>query len=81
MPRMMQKLVMPDLIRHPCVNRHGPRVKPGVTEKVVKPGVTEKVVKLLVTGSLVKPEVTKRNVLVNGHGAHIRATPKLVARG
>ena len=72
MPRMMQKLVMPDLIRHPCVNRHGPRVKPGVTEKVVK---------LLVTGSLVKPEVTKRNVLVNGHGAHIRATPKLVARG
>ncbi len=72
MPRMMQKLVMPDLIRHPCVNRHGPRVKPGVTEKVVKPGVT---------GSLVKPEVTKRNVLVNGHSAHIRATPKLVARG
>jgi len=31
---------MPDLIRHPCVNRHGPRVKPGVTRKLVKPGVT-----------------------------------------
>jgi hypothetical protein len=66
------RFVMPDLIRHPCVNRHGPRVKPGVTEKRFNHRVVEK---------MVKPGVIKRNVLVHGHGTHIRATPNVLARG
>jgi hypothetical protein len=28
---LVKGVVMPDWIRHPCMNDHGPRVKPGVT--------------------------------------------------
>jgi hypothetical protein len=70
-----QKLVMPDLIRHPFVKGDGPRVKPGVTEGEVKPAVTREGV---------MPGVTTEGGVSEKSGMkhpHMRATPKVMARG
>ena len=79
-----QKLVMPDSIRHPCLKGDGPRVKPGVTEGEVKPGVTEGEVKPAVTREGVMPGVTTEGGVREKSGMkhpHMRATPKVMARG
>jgi hypothetical protein len=75
---------MPDLIRHPCVKGDGPRVKPGVTEGEVKPGVTREGVMPKVAREGVMPGVTTEGGVREMSGMkhpHMRATPKLVARG
>jgi hypothetical protein len=48
---------MPDLIRHPCLEGDGPRVKPGVTDRGVMPDLIRHPC-LKGDGPRVKPGVT-----------------------
>jgi hypothetical protein len=69
---------MPDLIRHPFVNKTGPRIESGVTAgdgPRIGSGVTEREI---------KPGVTKEGGMREMSGmehAHMRATPNDMARG